>query len=88
MARLSDPYVKDMLNELNKVKDTLWNAGVMLNSARGSMQFAKHHKALTDREYEDIWDLIKYEQSLLTIHDRIDEIITDIKKSQSNVQQE
>lgn len=88
MARLSDLYVKDMLDELSKVKDTLWNAGVMLNSARGSMQFAKHHKALTDCEYEDIWDLIKYEQSLLTIHDRIDEIITDIKKSQSNVQQE
>lgn len=87
MARLNDPYVKDMLSELSKVKDTLWNAGVMLNSARGSMQFAKHHKAVTDREYEDIWDLIKYERSLLTIYDRIDEVIADLKRSQSNVQQ-
>lgn len=88
MARLSDPYVKDMLAELSKVKDTLWNAGVMLNSARGSMQFAKYHKAVTDREYEDIWDLIKYERNLLTIYDRIDEVIADLKRSQSNVQQE
>ena len=85
---MSDPYVRNMLDELTKANESLQQAATMLISARDDLRYAGYRKALSEDEYQKIDDLTEPKNAVLKICDSIDEIIANFRKDDSNVQQE
>ncbi|QHJ77925.1 MAG: hypothetical protein [Caudoviricetes sp.] len=86
MARMSDPYVRDMLDELEKARDALWTASVTLTAARDDMRIAGYHESIHEVEYEQIYDLTSYKNSVTKLYQNLDKTIAVLRGDKSNVQ--
>ncbi len=86
MARIGDPYVRSMFDELEKARDALWTASNMLTAARDDMRIAGYHESIHEADYEEIYDLTDYKNSISKIYQRLDKTIAVLRGTKSNVQ--
>lgn len=86
MARMNDPYVRSMFDELEKARDALWTASVTLTAARDDMRIAGYHESIHEADYEEIYDLTDYKNSISKIYQRLDKTIAVLRGTKSNVQ--